>query len=287
MHKRIVDVALDDIQRPNLLQMMSLWSKANMLRYFGVSSCRFIAECQSSEKPRSVLTDLTMSDFGIEIKDWRRTYLNKNEPFLLEENLPSKDPFDIFDVWFKNVAEQADMSFEEVNAVCFSTAINNRPSSRMVLMKEYDREGFSFYTNYESRKGKEILANPFASMLFYWPKADRQIRIEGKVEKLSEEAADNYWKTRPLKSRIGSKLSKQSTEIPSRQHLISLRDSLQKLADEKGLEAISRPTNWGGYRLRPDYFEFWQGQSDRIHDRIVFIKTGDKKEGWTMKRLAP
>ncbi|VDD95308.1 unnamed protein product [Enterobius vermicularis] len=212
--------------------------------------------------------------------------MNKEEPVILEENLPSLDPFEVFDVWFKNVASKANVSFEEVNAACVSTCLNGKPSSRMVLMKEYDKKGFSFYTSYDSRKGKELEANPYACILFYWPKVDRQIRIEGKVEKLPIQMADNYWNSRPLKSRIGSKASDQSTVIPNRQYLIDKRQELTKLAEEKGEGAITRPTSWGGYRVIPNYFEFWQGQSDRVHDRIVFELVDDGKK-WIRKRLSP
>ncbi|VDM37880.1 unnamed protein product [Toxocara canis] len=218
----------------------------------------------------------TTKEYGINIKDWRKPYVNEDEPFLLEENLPSKDPFDIFDVWFKHIASKKDASFEEVNAACLSTVCNNRPSSRMILMKEYDREGFSFYTNLESKKARDIKASPQACLLFYWPRVDRQL--------LPAEMAEAYWNSRPVKSRIGSKLSAQSSVIPNRQFLIDKRNELIRLAEEKGDEAITRPDWWGGYRLRPDYFEFWQGQSDRIHDRIVFERT---TSGWAMKRLSP
>ncbi|VDN52534.1 unnamed protein product [Dracunculus medinensis] len=247
------------------------------------------------------------SSFGLKIEakfffvDWRRIYLNKEEPYLLEENLVSKDPFDVFDIWFKNVASKSDISFEEINAVCFSTSSNNRPSSRMVLMKDYGRNGFSFYTNYDSRKGKEIAANPFGCLLFYWPKVDRQIRVEGRIEKLPNELADDYWKKRPVKNRIGSKLSEQSKVIPSRNFLLEKKAKLEKLVEEEGETAVSRPENWfafkafgtvflmdlGGYRLVPDYFEFWQGQSDRIHDRIVFEKSNFNGSNWKIYRLSP
>ncbi|VDN27101.1 unnamed protein product [Gongylonema pulchrum] len=284
------------------------------------------------------------SNFNIFLA-WRKPYFNSEEPFLLEENLPSKNPFEIFDIWLKNVAAKKDVSFEEVNAACFSTvrdfsaffalnricnrhyfikellssildfvlcfqAINNRPKSRMVLIKEYDMEGFSFYTHYKSAKGREIDANPYGCILFYWPAVDRQasrfillrgkqksvtvscqiiyfkVRVEGKIEKLPLNAAESYWYQRPLKSRIGSKLSNQSAVIPSRQYLEEQKKILEKLAAEKGEAAITRPDDWGGYRLLPDYFEFWQGQSDRVHDRIVFEKANGESE-WTVKRLSP
>ncbi|CAG9535565.1 unnamed protein product [Cercopithifilaria johnstoni] len=226
------------------------------------------------------------TEFGIDVKDLRKPYYNKEEPFLLEENLPSKNPFELFDMWFRNVAKNKDVTFEEVNAACLSTVINNQPKSRMVLMKEYDREGFCFYTHYSSAKGMQIDKNPHACMLFYWPSVDRQIRIEGKLVKLPVEAAEIYWYHRPLKSRIGSKLSEQSKIIPNRQYLEDKKEELEKLVAEKGEKTITRPEDWGGYRLLPSYFEFWQGQSDRIHDRIAFEKRTDVTE-WLIKRLSP
>uniref|UniRef100_A0A0N5AMV3 Pyridoxine-5'-phosphate oxidase n=1 Tax=Syphacia muris TaxID=451379 RepID=A0A0N5AMV3_9BILA len=225
----------------------------------------------------------------ISFADWRRPYLNKEEPEILEQNLPSEDPFQIFDIWFKNVASKSNVSFEEVNSLLSTYCYvhrNNKPSSRMVLIKEYNKEGFSFYTNYDSRKGMELEVNPYAAVLFYWPKVDRQVRIEGKVKKLPEEMADEYWYSRPLKSRIGSKSSNQSSVVPNRQFLIDKRNELTKLAEEKGESAITRPSTWGGYCVVPSYFEFWQGQSDRVHDRIVFELDSDGKK-WNRKRLSP
>ncbi|VDM09448.1 unnamed protein product [Wuchereria bancrofti] len=235
---------------------------------------------------KRVMSGGYLEEFGMNVKDLRKPYYNKEEPFLLEENLPSKNPFELFDIWFKNAAENKDVTFEEVNAVCLSTVFNNQPKSRMVLMKDYDREGLCFYTHYNSAKGMQIDKNPYASMLFYWPHVDRQIRMEGKLEKLPLEAAEAYWYQRPLKSRIGSKVSEQSKVISNRQYLEDKREKLEKLVVEEGEKTITRPEDWGGYRLCPNYFEFWQGQSDRIHDRIVFEKKGNEME-WLIKRLSP
>ncbi|CAD6185857.1 unnamed protein product [Caenorhabditis auriculariae] len=224
-------------------------------------------------------------DTPLDIQAWRAIYRNMSEPFLLEEKLPTRDPFVLFDLWFRDVATHRELSFEELNAVCLSTVgRDSRPSSRMVLMKAYSTKGVSFYTNYDSRKGVQLSENPNASMLFYWPKVHRQIRIEGEVEKLPMEAAVAYWNSRPLASRIGSKASKQSTTIPDRQFLEDRKAELEKLAAEQGEEAISKPESWGGFILIPRYFEFWQGQSDRLHDRIVFEKDSDV---WTLKRISP
>uniref|UniRef100_A0A1I7W2J3 pyridoxal 5'-phosphate synthase n=1 Tax=Loa loa TaxID=7209 RepID=A0A1I7W2J3_LOALO len=186
------------------------------------------------------MSDGNFEKFGVDIKDLRKPYCNKEEPFLLEENLPSKNPFELFDIWFRNVAKNKNVTFEEVNAVCLSTVINNQPKSRMVLMKEYDREGLCFYTHYNSAKGMQIDRNPHASMLFYWPHVDRQVRMEGKLEKLPVDAAEAYWYHRPLKSPIGSKVSEQSKMTPNRQYLEDKKMELEKLVAEKGEKAIIR-----------------------------------------------
>jgi pyridoxamine 5'-phosphate oxidase len=175
----------------------------------------------------------------LDIKDWRRTYKNKEEP-QLEKHCLHEDPFIQFDLWFKDVAKK-DLSFEEINAVSLSTCSNNKPSSRMVLLKKYDPNGFAFYTNYTSRKGRELSENPNAAMLFYWPAVSRQVRIEGIVQKLSQEDADEYWVSRPLGSRIGSKSSHQSTEIPHRSFLEDETRRLEELAKKEGPDAITRP----------------------------------------------
>uniref|UniRef100_W6NH33 Pyridoxine-5'-phosphate oxidase n=1 Tax=Haemonchus contortus TaxID=6289 RepID=W6NH33_HAECO len=228
---------------------------------------------------------LAMSDKPLDIRAWRAEYLNREEPIFDEAKLKTRNPFEIFDTWFKNVAAQETLNFEERNAVCLSTVGKDmRPSSRYVLLKGYDRDGFSFYTNYNSRKGRELNENPYACMLFYWPIVNRQIRIEGKVSKLPNEVAVEYWNSRPLSSRIGSKSSDQSTVIPNREFLENKRKALEELAAKEGEASITKPDCWGGYLLTPDYYEFWQGQTDRVHDRIEFRKNGDE---WTMRRLSP
>lgn len=226
-----------------------------------------------------------MDNKPLNLQDLRIKYKNQEEPYLLEKNLPTNDPFLLFDYWFKNVASMVDLSFEEINAVSLSTCYNNRPSSRMVLLKSYDNEGFTFYSNKMSRKGQEILCNPYAAILLYWPKISRQIRIEGKVVELDSKMADEYWYSRPLPSRIGSKASEQGQIIDSRQVLEDKKLELETLAEKEGEKAITRPPTWIGYKLIPDSFEFWQGQSDRLHDRIQF-KLVDNNS-WDMKRLSP
>lgn len=158
---------------------------------------------------------------------------------------------------------------------------NGRPSSRIVLVKELDERGIVWFTNYESRKGQELAANPFAALNFHWVAMERQVRIEGRVEKISPLESDEYFQSRPLASRIGAWASPQSQVIPSRAVLI-------KNAAEVGARFLMnppRPAHWGGFRLLPDYVEFWQGRPSRLHDRITYIR--DNSGGWQLGRLAP
>lgn len=158
---------------------------------------------------------------------------------------------------------------------------NGRPSSRIVLVKELDERGIVWFTNYESRKGQELAANPFAALNFHWVAMERQVRIEGRVEKISPLESDEYFQSRPLASRIGAWASPQSQIIPSRAVLI-------KNAAEVGARFLMnppRPAHWGGFRLLPDYVEFWQGRPSRLHDRITYIR--DNSGGWQLGRLAP
>ncbi|KAF1761690.1 hypothetical protein GCK72_009946 [Caenorhabditis remanei] len=245
-----------------------------VIRSFLVHSCRQLAR-----------RTLAMDTPSVDIQNIRAKYNNSQEPYLLEENLPTTDPFSLFDTWFRDVASQSDLTFEEINAVSLSTVGKDlRPSSRMVLLKAYTPTGFSFFTNYTSRKGHQLEENPNAAMLFYWPKVNRQVRVEGVVEKLPDEMAVAYWNSRPLASRIGSKSSLQSEVVPNRQFLESKKAELTDLAEREGSHAITKPTAWGGFHLIPRYFEFWQGQSDRLHDRIVFERDMDI---WLLKRLSP
>uniref|UniRef100_A0A914VUU1 pyridoxal 5'-phosphate synthase n=1 Tax=Plectus sambesii TaxID=2011161 RepID=A0A914VUU1_9BILA len=235
----------------------------------------------------------------LEIHSWRRAYMNAERPYLLEAEMPSKDPFLFFDAWFRNVASKTDLSFEEVNAVALATSDKNgQPSCRMVLLKAYDKVGFSFYTNYCSKKGLDMEANPKAAMLFFWPSVHWQVRIEGVVEKLPLAAADEYWFKRPIDSRIGSSVSEQSAVVPSRDYLNARANELRQSVQEHDPKtAVPRPAHWGGYVLIPREFEFWQGQSDRLHDRIRFRRSDDGQpntehthtgdNGWVYERLAP
>lgn len=169
----------------------------------------------------------------------------------------------------------------EANAMCVSTVgPDHRPSSRMVLLRGLDAEGLLFFTNYNSRKGQELEHNPAICATFWWGPMERQVRVEGRVERASPEESDEYFHSRPRESQIASIASPQSQPIPNREFLESRIDELRtQLPGE-----IPRPSHWGGYRIVPDRFEFWQGRGARLHDRLVMTKSG---EGWTIQRLAP
>lgn len=196
----------------------------------------------------------------------------------LTENSVDQNPFKQFDIWF-NEAIGAEML--EPNAMVLSTSnIEGKPSSRVVLLKNFNELGFVFYTNYESRKANEIDENPNASLLFYWDKLERQIRIEGKIEKVSFEESNEYFQSRPYTSRIGAWASKQSNLLKSRFSL--MKDVALLMA--KYPKDVPLPPYWGGYRLKPTRFEFWQGRQSRLHDRIQFNFDGDT---WKIQRLYP
>ena len=198
----------------------------------------------------------------------------------LDENTIEKDPFKLFDIWFKDAV---DKNVHEPNAMTIATADKDgKPSARMVLLKDVSKNGFVFYTNYESRKGKEIASNPNAAILFWWDILARQIRIEGKIEKISEDESEEYFNSRPVGSKIGAIVSDQSRTIPSYK---KLEEKYNLLSNEYKDGNIPKPGNWGGYRVTPDQMEFWQGRQNRLHDRILFRKSS--KSNWTIERLSP
>ncbi|MGQ9819499.1 MAG: pyridoxamine 5'-phosphate oxidase [Candidatus Kapaibacteriales bacterium] len=189
------------------------------------------------------------------------------------------DPFEQFEIWFKQVLEE---NFLEPTAMVLSTATKDGiPSARVVLLKRFDREGFVFFTNYNSQKGREIAENPNASLLFYWDRLERQVRINGVIIQIQPEESDEYFQTRPYFSKIGAWASKQSEPLKSRFALLRevVRYSL------KFPNYVPLPPFWGGYRLIPNYFEFWQGRKSRLHDRIAYRKNPDGS--WTKQRLSP
>jgi len=190
----------------------------------------------------------------------------------------NSNPLKQFDIWFNEAIEA---NFLDVNAMALSTADKNGfPSSRMVLLKKYDDSGFVFFTNYESKKGKDLEENPFASLLFYWDKLERQVRISGRVEKISKEASAQYFETRAYMSKVGAWASKQSSVLPSRFTLIKKVSKLMA----KYQNEVPLPPFWGGYIVIPDRYEFWQGRKSRLHDRLLYKK---QKDNWEIQRLFP
>ncbi|PBQ32032.1 pyridoxamine 5'-phosphate oxidase [Sphingobacteriaceae bacterium] len=197
----------------------------------------------------------------------------------LSEADVSTEPLNQFTLWLQ---QAVDSRIPEVQAMNLSTVSQNgRPSSRIVYLREFDQAGFSFYTNYNSKKGTELQNNPYASLTFFWPELERQIRIEGKVEKASAVQSDAYYNARPYDSKIGAWASNQSHSIFSRGDLEIKIEEIKKLNTP---EAIKRPDFWGGFVLQADYFEFWQGRKSRLHDRIVYTLENNY---WKITRLAP
>jgi pyridoxamine 5'-phosphate oxidase len=197
----------------------------------------------------------------------------------LDELSVDKDPIVQFGIWFR---EAIDAHVPEPNAFVLSTATaEGKPSARVVLLRNFNEKGFVFYTNYHSRKGREIEENPFASFTFFWPQLERQVRIEGMLVKQTNEESDLYFNSRPPGSRVGAWVSPQSQVIGSRKELDLRFDELShKFADGN----IPRPMYWGGYWLVPSMLEFWQGRPSRLHDRIRYSM---QEEGWKVVRLAP
>ena len=189
------------------------------------------------------------------------------------------DPIAQFRTWFQ-VAHAAGLP--KVNAMTLATVDERgRPCARIVLLKDADEAGFVFFTNYDSNKGKQLTSCPYAALVIYWDPLDRQVRIEGRVERVSAAESDAYFATRPIGSQLGAIASPQSETIPSRK---LLEDRVAELAADLGDEPPARPASWGGFRVIPDLVEFWQGQPSRLHDRVRYRRTDGP---WILDRLAP
>jgi len=212
-----------------------------------------------------------------EVKAMRKDYGGRT---LYLEGLP-ESPFVQFERWFQEAVE---CQLPEPNAMTLATAsAKGIPSARVVLLKGVDKTGFQFYTNYNSRKGQQLAKNPHAAVVFLWHGLQRQVRIEGKVEKLTEEASTAYFQSRPKGSQIGAWASPQSEIIDGRETLENRVEALNEKYESA--EVLPKPPHWGGYCLKPHRIEFWQGRSSRLHDRIEYTLNGDGS--WQRKRLAP
>jgi pyridoxamine 5'-phosphate oxidase len=209
------------------------------------------------------------------IADIRKEYMKES----LSEGDVELDPYLQFARWWK---EALASDIEEVNAMTLATAgADGRASARIVLLKDYDHRGFVFFTNYNSRKGREIASNPWGTLLFFWKELERQVRIEGRIEKVDEKESEDYFRSRPEGSKIGAWSSPQSEVIDDRR---VIEENVRKISAKFQGSDIPRPPHWGGYRLLPDQIEYWQGRPSRLHDRILYIKEGTN---WRIQRLAP
>ena len=197
----------------------------------------------------------------------------------LDEKTIDRDPIKQFQIWF-NDAIAAKLPLPEAMTLATATP-EGRPSARMVLLKQVDQDGFVFYTNYRSAKAEQLDANPYAALVFYWAVLDRQVRVEGRVAKTSAQESSEYFRTRPRESQIGAWTSEQSQAIGSREVLEQRARELEALYRDREVE---RPEHWGGYRVKPERIEFWKSRIGRLHDRILYQRSGS---GWTITRLAP
>lgn len=209
------------------------------------------------------------------LRELRREYRSAS----LDESDLHPDPVEQFRCWFDDVLAAG---LHEPNVVTVATATSDgRPSARVVLMKGFDARGFVFHTNYEGRKGRELEANPNCSLLFYWGELERQVRIEGRATRVPDEESDAYFASRPRGSQLGAWVSEQSRPVESR---AALEVRLRLLVEEYEGREVPRPPFWGGYRLEPETFEFWQGRENRLHDRLLYRSSAG---GWSIERLQP
>jgi pyridoxamine 5'-phosphate oxidase len=210
------------------------------------------------------------------IADLRKNYSQKK----LSESKVNPDPLVQFAKWWKQAAKS---KLEEANAMTLATAsLDGMPSARIVLLKDFGEKGFTFFTNYNSFKGQKLAENPRACLVFFWKELERQVRITGLVEKISEEASNEYFHVRPPDSQLGAIVSPQSQVIESREWL---DEKFKQLKNKIGNSHPQRPSNWGGYLVKPVIIEFWQGRPGRLHDRLQY--TVQERGGWKIERLAP
>ena len=211
----------------------------------------------------------------MDLFDLRNEYTSRT----FDESDALRSPFELFEKWFHEAQES---KIFEPNAMALATVnAHGIPSVRMILLKSFNADGFMFFSNYESRKGYQLIDNPNAASVFYWEELERQVRIEGIVEKLSSKESDKYFETRPTGSRLGAWASPQSRVVESRQWLEKKHNEFREKFKHS---EVPRPANWGGYRLKPTLVEFWQGRAHRLHDRLQYRRSGKK---WILERLAP
>ena len=198
----------------------------------------------------------------------------------LKESEADPNPIEQFRTWFDEVLTS---NLHEPNAMILATAtLDGRPSARVVLLKGFDERGFVFYTNYEGRKGEELETNPHCALLFYWGELERQVRVEGRVRRVPDKESDAYFAGRPRGSQLGAWASEQSRPVGDRG---ALEHRLRELEAEYEGREVPRPPFWGGYRVEPETIEFWQGRENRLHDRLVYLRSEDG--GWRRGRLQP
>jgi pyridoxamine 5'-phosphate oxidase len=212
-----------------------------------------------------------------DLGNYRKSY---DKGSLLESGI-SDNPLELFQKWFSEVDQHFPQ--DETNAMTLSTlGLDGFPKGRVVLLKKYMQQGFIFYTNYESEKGKSIIAHPKVSLSFHWAGAERQVIIKGKAEKIAVDVSDGYFESRPRGSQLGAHASQQSTVVPNRQ---TLENQLKTLEEKFKNKSIPRPEFWGGFIVKPIEIEFWQGRANRLHDRIRYQLQSDLN--WKVERLSP